>query len=366
MGLSGVHTNAPTPAGGTSSDFAGEFSIVIFLALLLGMVCISILLLPFDVEQTGRLASLVVGAGVGAVLSYGGTSGHISGGSILSFSDDLFFYVLVPPVVFAEAFCMRKRRFFGHLGTVVSMGVLGCFVQAALIGLALFYLAKAGVHDELDVINPTEALLLGAALASSEGAGLVDAAAFPRTRSLMHGEGVLNDPASIVAFTALLRAARAGDDHRFGVHELGRLSSEFCRISFFSVLIGLGASVLCARAVRAAGRAAGRRPGMSAAAVQIALAALFSWEAYMLSEALQLSGTLTLFVAALVLAQLAFPAMEPAAQLATTHIFHTLSFMVDLFLVTWHRGARPLASTAVHAWLTRPPPPPPPAAPPPF
>ena len=45
-----------------------------------------------------------------------------------SFNEDLFFYVLLPPIVFASGFNMRRRKFFQNLGYICLYGVLGSFI----------------------------------------------------------------------------------------------------------------------------------------------------------------------------------------------------------------------------------------------
>ena len=105
----------------------------------------------------------------------------------------------------------------------------GALLQTALLGYCLFETGRAGWQDELDLRNPTEALLLAAALSSTEGAGLVDESRFGRIHSLLHGEGVLNDPVSIVAFTALVRGTVAGDQFLFNGHNLANVAGEIVR-----------------------------------------------------------------------------------------------------------------------------------------
>ena len=93
----------PTSAPEHSSAFSSRFDIVIFLALLLLLLSASLLLIPYNIEQTARLMALATGVSLGATIYYCAASED----SILTFSDDVFFYALVPPVCFAEAFTMR-------------------------------------------------------------------------------------------------------------------------------------------------------------------------------------------------------------------------------------------------------------------
>ena len=106
----------PTSTPQHSSAFSKRYDIVVFLALLLLLLSASLLLIPYNIEQTARLMALATGVSLGAAIFYCASSED----SILTFSDDVFFYALVPPVVFAEAFTMRKTKFFAHIGSVCT------------------------------------------------------------------------------------------------------------------------------------------------------------------------------------------------------------------------------------------------------
>eukprot|EP00937_MAST-01D_sp_MAST-1D-sp2_P001623 g1623.t1 len=358
MGNFGEHHDKPRPVPtatpARSSELAARFDVVIFLSLLL-LLLSATSFFRRAVGQAQRIVSLVVGVVIGAVIYYCAPSDA----AIMRFSDDLFFYILIPPVVFAEAFTVRKIKFFSHIGTVCAFGFAGALLQSVLLGYALYATARAGVHDELDRRNPSEALLLAAALSSSEGAALINEHAFPRLHSLAHGEGVLNDPASIVVFTAVVRGSSAGDAFVFDGGTVGQIALELLRIGALSIAIGAAAALYGAKVVRVAreqaatataaaaapattgghgaARSHGRDEGSmhSLAAVQVAMVLAVSYLSYLSSEALELSGTLTIFVCALGMAQFAFRSMTPAAQLVVTHVASTLSFVIDLCLYTY-------------------------------
>jgi NhaP-type Na+/H+ or K+/H+ antiporter len=54
----------------------------------------------------------------------------------IPFSGTVFFYVCLPPIIFAAGFNMRRRRFFANIGYILFFGVVGTiftfFVFAAL------------------------------------------------------------------------------------------------------------------------------------------------------------------------------------------------------------------------------------------
>ena len=57
----------------------------------------------------------------------------------ITFDGDVFFYVCLPPIIFAAGFNMRRRRFFENIGYVLTFGIFGTiitfFVFAGLTSL---------------------------------------------------------------------------------------------------------------------------------------------------------------------------------------------------------------------------------------
>ena len=47
---------------------------------------------------------------------------------IMTFNDDLFFYFVLPPIVFASGYNMYRKKFFANLKNIALFGILGTFV----------------------------------------------------------------------------------------------------------------------------------------------------------------------------------------------------------------------------------------------
>jgi len=47
----------------------------------------------------------------------------------LEFDDNLFFYVCLPPIVFASGFNMHRGEFFANLKIVIIFGVIGTMIS---------------------------------------------------------------------------------------------------------------------------------------------------------------------------------------------------------------------------------------------
>lgn len=43
----------------------------------------------------------------------------------ISFDGSIFFYVCLPPIIFASGFNMRRRRFFNNIGYILLFGIFG-------------------------------------------------------------------------------------------------------------------------------------------------------------------------------------------------------------------------------------------------
>ena len=72
---------------------------------------------PFG-HETG--VALAAGLIISAIVHYS-TSRELE----LFFNGDVFFYVCLPPIIFASGFNMRRRRFFENIGYVLIFGILG-------------------------------------------------------------------------------------------------------------------------------------------------------------------------------------------------------------------------------------------------
>ena len=79
----------------------------------------------------GHEASLVcvVGLAVSAIMwSY--SVGEFS--DMMTFNDNLFFYFILPPIVFASGFNMYRKKFFGNLTNILLFGLVSTLITFAL------------------------------------------------------------------------------------------------------------------------------------------------------------------------------------------------------------------------------------------
>ncbi|KAL3912607.1 MAG: hypothetical protein SGILL_006815, partial [Bacillariaceae sp.] len=211
-------------------DKMGEENISIFLVGFVGLLCL-VLILSTYLHASPRLSSVFPEAamviGVGMVAGYlihlvvgrrilanaaqqemsdddavDEEDVDIDLAALLSFSPEIFFVFLLPPIIFNTGLRMGAL-FFRHITPIVMFAVLGTAISAISTALILWIVAKCGLSGGF---QPTlaELLTFGALISSTDPVSTL--AVFqakrvdPRLFYLCFGESVLNDALAIVLF----------------------------------------------------------------------------------------------------------------------------------------------------------------------
>ncbi len=65
--------------------------------------------------------------------------------SIFEFNGPIFFFVCLPPIIFAAGFNMRRRRFFDNLGYIVLFGLFGTVITFIIFSLLTWGFMESGI-----------------------------------------------------------------------------------------------------------------------------------------------------------------------------------------------------------------------------
>lgn len=57
-----------------------------------------------------------------------------------AFSPEIFFNILLPPIIFNAGYQMKKKQFFRNFGTIIAYAVLGTVISAFVVGSVKFNL----------------------------------------------------------------------------------------------------------------------------------------------------------------------------------------------------------------------------------
>jgi sodium/hydrogen exchanger 8 len=123
--------------------------------------------------------------------------------SLLSFSPNVFFMALLPPILFNSGYQLRRELFYRHIKPIVMFACLGTLLSALTAGFSLYGVLKLGWMGDF---NPTllELLTFGSLIAATDTVSVL--AVFQKKRVdphlfyLVFGESALNDAVALVVF----------------------------------------------------------------------------------------------------------------------------------------------------------------------
>ena len=194
-----------------------------------------------------------------------GDSGSTEERAKVAFSSDIVFFALLPPIILDAGYTLKRRDFFGNIGTISLLALAGTCINNLIFGALLYAFAQAGA---VPLTSLAECLLFGAIISATDPVatlavlGSKEVNAHPLLYTLVFGESVLNDAVAMTLFAtfrALMPAdletgadgagSDAGDmvgqTHNLGAGDviLGLLKS--CGVAVASVVIGVAVGLAC-------------------------------------------------------------------------------------------------------------------------
>jgi Na+/H+ antiporter len=270
------------------------------LLLVLGAVAV-IVAVRWIADRTGLPAA--------ALLTLLGIGYALLPGPNVALDPHLVLTLVLPPLLYSAALDSSLTAIRRNLRTVVSLSVLLVLVTAVLIGVGFDLLVTgatlaAGIALGAAVAPPDPV----AALSVGRKVGLP-----PRLITLIQGEGLLNDATALTLFTVAVGAAQ-GDGF-----STPAAAGEFV----VAAVGGVAAGLVVAFGVRPLRRL--RRDPLSSNAISLAT----PFVAYLLGEALHVSGVLAVVVAGLVIGHNTPYWTSGASRLQTDAVWRLVDFLLE-------------------------------------
>ncbi len=233
-------------------------------------------------------------------------------GPNVTLSPDLVLTLVLPPLLYSAALDSSLGAIRRNLRTVVSLSVLLVLATALFIGIGF----------DLFVTGATLAagIALGAAVAPPDPVAALSVGRKvglpPRLITLIQGEGLLNDATALTILTVAIAAATGG-----GFSAPGALA-EFA----LAAAGGVAAGLIVAVGVRPLRRL--RADPLSSNAISLAT----PFVAYLLGEAVHVSGVLAVVVAGLVIGHHNPSWASGAGRLQTNAVWRLVDFLLEGFV----------------------------------
>ena len=165
--------------------------------------------------------------------------------SIVSFNYQIFFNLLLPPIILSSGYELHQANFFRNIGTILTFAFAGTFLSAVVIGLILWLFNLIPGAQDMTFVD---AISVGATLSATDPVTII--AIFntykvdPKLYTIIFGESILNDAIAIVIFETAQKYKKT--DVSYGFVSFIEATGIFLLVFFGSLLIGVVVGVATA------------------------------------------------------------------------------------------------------------------------
>jgi len=253
--------------------------------------------------------------------------------SFVRFAPELFFYLMLPPLIFEAGFFLRRNMFFDNLPTILLLSVLGTAMSTFIMGAGLWFLASWNL---VPLHSVKECFLFGVLISSVDPVGTLsmmgweDRQVDPMLRSFIVGESVLNDAISVVLYKAIENIGYGTDAEvvlSFEDHAADIVAT-FCGVWITSLLIGctialIGASVLINIRLH------------ENASLEFIVFLLFAYASYNFAEIMEMSGIVSLFFCGIMMEHYACPVVSEVCQICVSNTTKSFAKLSESFVYVY-------------------------------
>lgn len=205
---------------------------------------------------------------------------------LVSFDYQIFFNLLLPPIILNSGYELHQANFFRNIGTILTFAFAGTFLSAVVIGLLLWLYTRIPLEG-LDM-SFVDAISVGATLSATDPVTIL--AIFntykvdPKLYTVIFGESILNDAIAIVIFETAQKY-KTGTAGNPGLLSFFEGVGIFLAVFFGSLLLGIVIGVTAALILKFT--YVRRYPQ-----IEGCLIVLIAYASYFLSQGLKMSGEL--------------------------------------------------------------------------
>lgn len=237
--------------------------------------------------------------------------GFIPGLPAIELNPELVLFLFLPPLIYSSAWFTSWREFRTNLRPILLLSVVLVLVTTTIVAViahTLVGLAWPVAFVLGAVVSPTDAV---AASATAQSMGLPR-----RLVTIIEGESIVNDATGLVIYRFAVAAVVTGS------FSLAQASLQFVLVSAGGLLVGLAISWPVAWLHRR----------LDDASIEIAITLLTPFAAYLLAEALNLSGVLAVMAAGLYLSRQSSRFFSSNTRLQANAVWNVLIFLLNGFV----------------------------------
>ncbi|XP_077001931.1 sodium/hydrogen exchanger 6 isoform X2 [Tamandua tetradactyla] len=253
----------------------------------------------------------------------------------VTFDPEVFFNILLPPIIFYAGYSLKRRHFFRNLGSILAYAFLGTAISCFVIGSIMYgcvTLMKVTGQLAGDFYF-TDCLLFGAIVSATDPVTVL--AIFHELQvdvelyALLFGESVLNDAVAIVLSSSIVAYQPAGDNsHTFDVTAMFKSIGIFLGIFSGSFAMGAATGVVTALVTKFTKL-------REFHLLETGLFFLMSWSTFLLAEAWGFTGVVAVLFCGITQAHYTYNNLSTESQHRTKQLFELLNFLAENFIFSY-------------------------------
>ena len=238
-----------------------------------------------------------------------------------NFSSDVFFDVVLPPIIFSAGYNLKNKQFINNFGPIMVLAIFGALLNFLMMSSIAIGTGGYGLED-------SECMLFAALMSATDGVAvvaLIDSEAYPTIFGTLIGEGCINDAVAIILYASIDSISTDTSGFAFTGKDLGYISAKVCEIAFFSILVGVSvglASSLYFKYVRI----------QASPKTEITILFLFGYLSYSINDSSGMSGIIGVFFCGVIMSHYTYHSLTRESQHASREAFEAMSYAGETFI----------------------------------
>uniref|UniRef100_A0A8C5E4W4 Sodium/hydrogen exchanger n=1 Tax=Gouania willdenowi TaxID=441366 RepID=A0A8C5E4W4_GOUWI len=265
----------------------------------------------------------------------------------VTFDPEVFFNILLPPIIFHAGYSLKRRHFFRNIGSILAYAFVGTVISCFVIGLIMY-----GFVSFMKVVGQlggdfyfTDCLFFGAIVSATDPVTVL--AIFNELKvdvdlyALLFGESVLNDAVAIVLSSSIVAYQPAGDNsHSFEAMAMLKSFGVFLGVFSGSFALGVATGVMtfCCLFILDfifSSHVTKFTKLRDFPLLETALFFLMSWSTFLLAEACGFTGVVAVLFCGITQAHYTYNNLSPESQERSKQLFELLNFLAENFIFSY-------------------------------
>ncbi|KAF5399124.1 Sodium/hydrogen exchanger [Paragonimus heterotremus] len=247
-----------------------------------------------------------------------------------TFNPEIFFNVLLPPIIFSAGYNMKRHHFFKNIVAILTYAFLGTFLSALMVGIICYGFTRI-ISSLSSLLSFSDCLLFGAIISATDPVTVLtifnDLGVDVNVYALVFGESVLND-ALAIALSQSVEQYSSTSTGNFDASAFLLSISHFLAMFGGSFFIGVIVGALTALLTKFTHI---REHPL----LETALFVLMSYSTFLLAETVGFTGIVAVLFCGIMQAHYTFNNLSDESKLWTKEFFELLNFLSENFVFAY-------------------------------